>query len=212
MEAKKEFRTVNYRDGSRMARSRNQKTMRERVLEISKQEGLSHVGSNLGMTQVLQEVYTKKRPGDLVILDAGHSHLAHLIAEEKFNGKEIHLPLHDIHCNEEDGCVVATGSLGLGITIALGMAMADRNRDVYCVISDGGAAEGSVWEALRVKTEQGINNLKVFVNANGFGAMGKIDTDWLEHRLHAFDPSVKVIRTNSDFGEHTGVHAHYAKI
>lgn len=184
--------------------------MRERILQISKEQGLSHIGSNLGMAEVLEEIYTTKKPGDIVILDAGHAHLAHLVAEEKFNGKEIPI-LHDIHCNYDDGCEVATGSLGLGITIALGMAMADPTRDVYCVISDGGSAEGSVWEALRVKSERGVSNLKVFVNANGYGALDEVNKGWLEERLKSFDPTIQFRETHSDFGTRRGVDAHYLK-
>jgi transketolase N-terminal domain/subunit len=186
--------------------------MRERIIEISHQEGLSHVGSCISMAEVLEEIYEKKNPQDVVILDAGHSHLAHLVAEEKYNHKEIKLPLQDIHCNTDDGCEVSTGSLGLGITVALGRAMADRTRDVYCITSDGACAEGTVWEALRIKTELQLNNLKVYVNLNGYGALGAIDTDWLEARLKAFDPTIQVRRTNSDFNGITGVDAHYKKI
>src|SRR3990167_10130281 len=105
--------------------------MREKVFEISRKEGLSHIGSCLGMSDVLNEIYEIKKPQDIVILDAGHAHLAHLIAEEKYNHKEIDLPLHDIHCNYKDGCEVGTGSLGLGITVALGRALANLDRDVY---------------------------------------------------------------------------------
>lgn len=186
--------------------------MRERILFISRQEQLSHVGSCLSMSDVLQEIYEIKKPEDIVILDAGHAHLAHLVAEEKYNNRTINLPLHDIHCNEYDGCEVSTGSLGLGVTIALGRAIARKDRDVYCVLSDGGCAEGSVWESLRLKSDMGLDNLKLYVNANGWGAMGAIDVDKLEERLKVFDPSIKVMRTNSDVGELKGLDAHYGKI
>ena len=186
--------------------------MKDRILEISKQEGLSHIGSCLGMAEVLEEIYKIKKPEDIVILDSGHAHLAHLVAEEKYNGKPIQLPLHDIHCNYDDGCHVGTGSLGLGVTIALGRALANKDRNVYCIISDGGSNAGSIWEALRLKTELKIDNLKVYLNANGFGGLGAIDTDWLEERLKTFDPTIQVRRTNSSFGEIGGVDAHYRTI
>lgn len=186
--------------------------MRERILQISKEENLSHIGSNLGMADVLNEIYEIKKPDDIVILDAGHAHLAHLIAQEYWEDKEIKLPLHDIHCNYKDGCEVATGSLGLGITVALGRAIANPDKDVYCVLSDGGSAEGSVWEALRLKKDLNIDNLKVYVNANGYGALDKIDIRYLSKRLKAFDPSIKIRKTNSDFEGVEGVHAHYRTI
>jgi len=50
------------------------------------------------------------------------------------------------------GIEAATGSLGHGLPLALGMALADRtlgdDRDVYVVMSDGELQEGSVWEAM----------------------------------------------------------------
>lgn len=186
--------------------------MLERIVEISRQEKLSHVGSNLGMAQVLEEIYQIKKEDDLVILDAGHSHLAHLVAQEKYEGKEIELPLHDIHCNDKDGCSVGTGSLGLGITVALGRALADRDRTVYCVVSDGGCAEGTVWEALRLKSDLKLDNLKVWVNSNGYTGIGEINQDYLEERLKAFCPDIEFRRTNSDYGDLTGVSAHYGTI
>ena len=42
----------------------------------------------------------------------------------------------------------------MGITVAVGRALANPNRNVYCMISDGEAAEGSVWEALRFAYEK----------------------------------------------------------
>ena len=187
--------------------------MRERILQISKELGLTHIGSCLGMAQVLEEIYQIKNPEDIVILDAGHAHLAHLVAREKYEGlKDIEkLIEHDIHCNRESGCEVSTGSLGLGITIALGRAIVNPGRNVYCVLSDGGCAEGSVWEALRIKTMLRVDNLIIYVNANGWGALGAIDLDWLEKRLRVFDPTTRFIRTNSDFGDITGVAAHYER-
>src|SRR3989337_949955 len=129
--------------------------MKDRILEISRKEKLAHVGSCLGMSEVLDEIYILKKPEDIVVLDAGHAHLAHLVAQEKYDDKEIKLPLHDIHCNLEDGCEVATGSLGSGAVISLGRAVGNPDRDVYLVLSDGGAMEGSVWEALRLRTDLG---------------------------------------------------------
>lgn len=186
--------------------------MRERILKISKQEGLSHVGSCLGMAEVLKEIYEIKKPEDIVILDAGHAHLAHLVAQEKYEGKQIVLPLHDIHCNYADGCHVGTGSLGLGITIALGRAIANQDRDVYCVLSDGGCNEGSVWEALRLKSDLQVTNLHVWVNANGYSGMGEVDRDRLEQRLRMFVPDINFVRTNTDFDGNEGLAAHYGTL
>lgn len=160
------------------------------------------------MSQVLKKIYEIKQPEDALVLDAGHAHLAHLVAQEKYEGLLVG-KVHDIHCNDTDFCDVPTGSLGLGICIALGMALTGRT--VYCVLSDGGCDEGSVWEALRVKTDLKLNNLKVYVNSNGWNALGKVNRNLLEKRLKAFDPTIDFIRTKSDF-KHKGVDAHYQKL
>lgn len=190
--------------------------MKNRILEVCKERGLTHIGSCFSMADVLEEIYKVKKPEDLVILDAGHAHIAHLVAREKYEGKEFPEVIEDIHCNERDGCDVATGSLGLGITIAIGRALA-KKRDVYCVLSDGGCAEGSVWEALRIKADNNINNLKIYVNANGWSALDRVDLDKLESRLKAFDPSIRFVRTNSDFEYqqskgYSGLDTHYVKL
>jgi transketolase len=188
--------------------------MKERILEISKEQKLSHIGSCLSALPIIEEIYNTKRPEDTFVLSSGHAHLAHLVVREAHGeiDNAAELISHDIHCNTEAGCEVATGSLGLGITVALGMAIADKDKDVYCLISDGECAEGSVWEALRIKTDMRVDNLKVYVNANGWGALGGIDSDILETRLRAFCPDINFVRTNSDFDGTTGVEAHYAQI
>ena len=188
--------------------------MRERILQISKELGLTHIGSCLGMAQVLEEIYQIKNPEDIVILDAGHAHLAHLVAREKYEGlKDIEkLIEHDIHCNRESGCEVSTGSLGLGGAISAGIAIANRDRTVYTLTTYGAMAEGIWWETLRLKADMKIDNLKVHINCNGFGAFCTIDTNELEKRVHAFCPDVVIHRTNSNFGEFTGLQPHYEKI
>jgi deoxyxylulose-5-phosphate synthase len=78
--------------------------------------------------------------------------------------------------------------------IAVGMAIGNPKRDVFVLTSDGELAEGSCWEALRIAGELRVENLKIMVNANGFGAYGKVDTDLLDTRLQYFYPTM-VVRT-----------------
>jgi transketolase N-terminal domain/subunit len=76
------------------------------------------------------------------------------------------------------------------------MAIADRTRNVYVVISDGESAEGSVWEALRIAGDQRLENLRVTVLCNGYGAYGAIEVDVLERRLQLFYPTL-VVKVNT---------------
>ena len=70
------------------------------------------------------------------------------------------------HRDEKNGIYCSTGSLGLGITVAVGRALANKNRKVYVLISDGESAEGSVWEALRFIKESNLSNIEIYVNVN----------------------------------------------
>ena len=186
--------------------------MKDKILEISKKEGLIHIGSCLTALPIIQEIYNTKLPKDKFVLSQGHAHLAHALVM----GRE-DMPA-GIHCDKSNGCDVGTGSLGQGLPIALGMAIADREVDVYCLISDGECAEGSVWEALRVKSDLQVTNLHIYVNSNGFGGYGEINQDVLEERLRMFCPDIEFRKTRIDsntlgtYPQLEGLGGHYEKI
>ena len=78
------------------------------------------------------------------------------------------------------------------------------------MISDGETAEGSIWEALRIKTDFRIDNLKVYINLNGYGAYGEIDAQKLSVRLKAFCPDINIRLTSVEqLPFLKGVDAHY---
>ena len=100
----------------------------------------------------------------------------------------------------------------MGITAAVGRAFVNRNRNVYCLISDGECFEGSVWESLQFANEQNLDNLKIFVNANGFAAYRSINLDRLEEKIKVFNPKVKFVRTTVEYFGLIGIAAHYDQI
>jgi transketolase len=101
---------------------------------------------------------------------------------------------HGIHPGRdlENHLYCSTGSLGSGLPIAVGHALATPNRQVYCMISDGECAEGSIWEALRFIADNNITNLHVYVNINGMSAYDALDTHQLAYRLEAFLPRINL--------------------
>lgn len=172
--------------------------LQKRIVTLSYEQGLSHIGSCLTCVDILDSVYSTKKKGEGVILSSGHAHLAHLVVREKHEGYKIG-KIHDIHCNKKDGCDVPTGSLGLGIGVAVGMALADRKKMVYCLISDGECYEGSVWESINIAAELQLKNLIIIVNANGFSAYKIVDRDRLLNKLNSFVlnecPKIAFVRT-----------------
>jgi len=188
-----------------------------RVLDISCRKKLSHLSSCLTSLQLIDAIYKVKKKDEPFILSNGHAGLALYVILEKEEGKDAEklYDKHGTHPNRclEDGIYCSTGSLGSGITIAVGMALANKKRNVFVLMGDGEFAEGSCWEALRIAGEQRLENLKIMVNANGYSALGKVDTDILDHRINLFYPCL-VIRTNMfkypDFLN--GVNGHYTTI
>ncbi|MBO7176050.1 MAG: transketolase [Clostridia bacterium] len=76
------------------------------------------------------------------------------------------------------GCDMTTGSLGLGISAACGMALSGKisNKDyrVYCVLGDGESEEGQVWEAAMFAAHKKLDNLCLFVDSNGLQIDGPV--------------------------------------
>jgi transketolase len=167
-----------------------------RILEISHESHVSHLGSALSVVDIIAAIYKVKTRDERFVLSAGHSGVA-LYAVLEQQGLMRNPNLHDLHVhpdrNPAIGIDVSSGSLGQGLPIALGIALADRSRNVWVVSTDGEMAEGSIWESLRIACEQRLANLRLFINVNGFGAYGAIDNGPLEKRIRAFGWQVNSI-------------------
>jgi transketolase len=122
---------------------------------------------------------------DRFILSKGHAALA-LYAILALNKHIAELDLNTF-CGDDSifgihpekivpGVDFSTGSLGHGLSIAAGAALAAHmqksERRVYCLISDGECNEGSVWEAAMFAAQHRLSNLHVIVDVNGQQALG----------------------------------------
>jgi transketolase len=176
--------------------SKEQKKIRKRVLEISFENKFSHLGSCLSSIDLINAVYKVKKKADTFVLSNGHAAIAWYVILEK-NGYVDNqiiskLKIHPDR-NVNLGIEVSTGSLGQGLPIAIGMALADPKTDCFCLISDGECAEGSIWESLRIADELKLSNLKIIVNVNGWGAYDKIDSRMLVKKIRAFGNKIIIV-------------------
>jgi transketolase len=186
----------------------------ERLLELTVNNKLGHLSSTFTTLPILEYIFEKKEKDDRVVLSNGHAGLAMYTILEKEYGHDaqkmyenfgIH-PYRDIERN----LYASTGSLGSGILLATGMAMGNKDITVHCVISDGESHEGSVWEALSFIYRQNIKNIKIYVNMNGFCAYDTIDEEYLQRRLKAFLPNIKIFKTKvPDYEKILGLKGHY---
>lgn len=152
----------------------------KRCVELSYRNRLTHVSSVLNTVDLIAEIYTLMAPNDVFVLGAGHASLAHFVVLEslgKCDAQEM-INDHGVHSKRdpERGIIVSNGSLGQSETVAVGLALADKNRTVWLVTSDGSCMEGSVYEAFRIANKF-CPNLKIFLVFNGTGAYGKIRYD-----------------------------------
>jgi len=198
------------------------KILHNRLIDITYQKQLSHISSCVTTLPILYDIYENKNDNDIVILSNGHAGLAQYVCMEYFENKDA-VYLFDkfgVHPEKSlsDGIFATTGSLGLGLPIALGAAMADPDRNVHCIISDGECCEGSIWECLYFLSKNPLYNLYIYVNLNGFSAYSKVDITKLSNTIRAFGVSrIKLVNTSDILRNYTllntkAIEAHYIKI
>ena len=179
-----------------------------------------HIGSMLSTADVYSVLYTRvlnvfpeqpeKESRDRFILSKGHGGAALLatLAERGFfpmewlngyyqdNGK---LSGHISH--HIPGVEFSTGSLGHGLPVACGMAMAakqaKKTHRVFCMVSDGDLNEGSSWEAIMLAGQHRWDNLIMLVDYNRLQALGAsediIDLEPLAPKLEMFGWKVAAV-------------------
>lgn len=166
-----------------------------RMVHIGKS---GHIGSMLSMPELLVVLYKKilivdpKNPQmperDRFILSKGHGGAAlfAVLAEMGFfplewlnryyvdDGK-----LHGHISHHIPGVELSTGSLGHGLPVACGMAMAARSQNkkhrIFCLMSDGDCNSGSTWEAIMLAGQHKFDNLIGIVDYNRLQALGRSD-------------------------------------
>ncbi len=169
------------------------KQIRRLVLEQSKRAHVGHIGSALSIADIIAAVYTGGLRlgalGDLgrdrFILSKGHASLAlysalyliGLIDRGELNsycGDGSTVGVHPEH--QLPGVDFSTGSLGHGLSIGAGGALAGRmlasDRRVIVLLSDAECNEGSVWEAVMFAKHHELANLVAIVDMNGQQALG----------------------------------------
>jgi len=189
--------------------------LHDRIIDISHRLGLSHLGSNLTTVGIIDEIYQEKGADEPFILSSGHAGLALYVVLEKYYEYDAEwlFKKFGTHPEREEYFHIycSTGSLGHGLPIAVGMALADRERKVWCLVSDGECTEGSIWEAANVIRKYQVYNLLIYLNWNGYSAYDKIDLQMISNVVHIM-PQIRVRETHVEEYGLDGLSAHYVKI
>ncbi len=191
------------------------------ILEEVFSASSGHPGGSMSIAEILSYLYFEemrvdpKNPKwedrDRFVLSKGHTApgLYAALAERGFFPKEDLKTFRNINSYLQGhpdmkgvpGVDMSTGSLGLGISAACGMALSAKhyNKDyrVYTVLGDGELGEGQVWEAAMFAAHYKLDNLCAFIDFNGLQIDGKItdvmNSTPIDEKFRAFNWNVIVI-------------------
>ncbi len=150
-------------------------SLRIKIIEASYKAGACHIGSALSCADIIEAVYKVMVEEDIFLFSkaSGVSALyCHLYPVKKATE---YLKKYPLASKEVPGVVWSGGSLGMGLSVAVGLALGDRQKKVYCLISDGELQEGNIWEAILFAAHHKLNNLIVIVDRNRLQAMGNTE-------------------------------------
>lgn len=171
-------------------------TLRKKILEMIYKARVSHIGAAFSVVDILYVLYfkvaninkenIKSISRDKIILSKGHASAAlyttlcykNLLPMEYLDSYCVNggkLPCH-IDKDVAPCLDASTGSLGHGLGIACGLALASKNdklnNHIFVILGDGECNEGSVWEAIMFAVSKNLSNLTIIVDKNNLQAMG----------------------------------------
>lgn len=206
------------------------KAIRKEIFLTAYSCGTAHLASAFSLVEIMYALYEKKllkydasnpdwEDRDRLILSKGHASLSLYVMLQRngFFSKEVlrsfskpesilggEPKLQDI-----PGAEASTGSLGHGLSLGVGMAMAhqmDGNPSkTYVIVGDGECEEGTIWEAIMSAARYHLDHLTVILDCNGIQKMGPVENtmgikDW-RSRFEAFDWDVQEIQNGHDMEE-----------
>lgn len=205
--------------------------LRDDAIETIGRFGAGHIGGVMSVMDALTVIYYDKanvdpsdpgkRDRDRVVMSKGHAGPAMyaVLADKGYFPKEwlktlnqggTNLPSH-CDMNKTPGIDMTAGSLGQGISAAVGMALAAKTdgnpATVYCFIGDGESQEGEVWEAGMFAASHHLDNLIVLLDNNkmqldgptvSINDLGDVSAKWTSFGFYVQDIDGHSIEAISD--------------
>ena len=199
------------------------KNVRRDIVEMIHEAKSGHPGGSLSCTDILVTLFHEKMNLNLdengnridkFILSKGHAAPAYYAVlsskgfiphEDLKTLRKIDSYLEGHPSNKINGIDASSGSLGQGLSVANGMALAKKidNKEgrVYVVLGDGEIEEGQIWEACMTANKYKLNNLIALLDYNGLQIDGNIkdvkSVDNLKEKFEAFGWNVQEIDGHS---------------
>ncbi len=202
------------------------RAIRRMVITSLAEAGSGHLGGSLGLADVFTVLYhsiLKHDPDhpllpdrDRLILSIGHvapvlyatlAHSGYFPVEELMTLRKLgsRLQGHPARDHSLPGIELSAGSLGQGLSVAVGMALAARmdskNHRIYSIHGDGELQEGSIWESAMSAAHYDLSNLTAIVDRNGMQIDGPTENvmrlEPLEEKWKSFGWEVFICDGNS---------------
>ena len=180
--------------------------VRKIAVEMIGRLGVGHIGGTLSIIDLLAVLYydvakvdpknPKDPDRDRIVMSKGHAGpaLYSVLADKGYfpmeeiktlNQAGTNLPSH-CDMNKTIGIDMTAGSLGQGLSCAVGMALAGKidkkDYKVFCILGDGESQEGQVWEALMYAGNMRLDNLVIFIDNN------KMQIDGMTDYINSIEP------------------------
>ena len=202
---------------------KNNVWIRKRILELALHAGSNgaHLGGSLSLVEILNVLYSQNlnlnpqdKNRDRIIMSKGHGALAlyctlennGILSKEdadtfEQNGTEL---FAHAKRNVAKGIEFSGGSLSLGISFAVGVALScrDLGNQIFVILGDGECDEGLVWESVMSAAHYGLDNMTIIVDCNGLQSDGYtkevMNTTSLEDKFRAFGCNVYSVDGHSE--------------
>lgn len=184
-----------------MENFKNVAEVRKTIFLTAYSASIAHIASAFSLVEILYVLYAhkilnydannpKSNNRDLLILSKGHGSLA-LYVMLAFSG---FFKVEELKTFAKPGSIfggepciphipgveATTGSLGHGLSLGAGMALANKidniNRKVYVILGDGECQEGTIWEAVMFASNNKLSNLIVIIDSNKIQKMGSLES------------------------------------
>lgn len=200
--------------------------IRENIVKMVTEAKSGHPGGSLSSVEIATAVYftqmninkdnISSTNRDRFVLSKGHASplLYAVLAEKGFLEESALMTFRKIGSQLQGhpsmrklvGVDMSTGSLGQGISCAVGMALSNKYHDlpyrIYTLLGDGECQEGEVWEAAMSAAHYKLDNLLAFVDANGLQIDGSVsevmNPNPIDEKFKAFGWNVIVLEDGND--------------
>lgn len=185
----------------------NPNKLRKIILKLVYEKQSGHIGGSFSLADIVSELFSRyefcKKDNNKFILSKGHAvpvlyavlHTLDVISEKElctFREVNSRLQGHPDKNLLPEVCAT-TGSLGQGLSIAIGHALAMKikksKKKVFCVIGDGEMQEGQIWESLMYAPKENLGNLCCIVDFN------KSQNDGLVSDILSLDPIADKVKS-----------------